>query len=761
MGDFSKDPDNRLSESLNKHYVAVRMQQGVPVLDADWNVLDDLRRAELESMSQWTIGDGVPTGSNGFAIAELPGGGQNTIVLQASSIVAYSSSIAINIAASTEAAALGFTEGNSAVHKSGDAPARITGLAAQPFALNDGGTFVVAVNAQPEITVTFNAADFADITAATAAEVAGVINAAVGNISASAGNGNDLVIHGGDGTLENAGRLIVDGRMAVIETATKYSEQPLYQNNRLAGQWGVSPLPPLTTPAAAAPYIAYLDIWHREVDGREDEALVDIYIGIETAIRLRREWVVRVATEVDYPGLLAARPVGHSYYPLARINRAAGNSAITTAMLIDLRQTDNSLRREVDYRSAGNAVLVSSEQFQALLIATRDTIREFIQFLGTGFVDPNDAYVAGEVIGIEALSAIANFLDQGLVLLMAKTMGTRDALEFFRQLQLLEERFVSIWTDVVLPLNKTGGQIYDAAFSSMLEEINLYLAGPAPGAFETLPDALDQGNLYEAVRAQERINTAFGGELSKPVGFLTLTYLGSTTPTILSNQSFDLRYEVSGSVTPEDDIDVDIFIDSDWPATLRNSDGSTPYALRMGPGEDDGEFIVTVQAPNETTASTTFSLLVYARTNKGGLRHVSTTKTLTIDSATPPSEEGFAMTILSTNLIQAAGVFEYPETVSGGLASMNFRLANNTLSSLVVDMTYEPDPAPSGWTIIAPSSATLTGVTLAPESTTDFGFNFLRPASNGSTLDFVLRATEQGTTNVVGEVMVQILTVSD
>ena len=760
MGDFSRDPVNRLSESLNKHYVAVRQQQGVPLLDADWNVLDDLRRAELESMATWTIGDGVPTGSNGFAIAALPGGGQNTIALQVVTVVDGNSSIAIDATISTAASALGFTVGNTDAQKMGTTPARLTGLATQPFALSDGSILVLSVNGQAPVTVTFNTADFASIAAATAAEVIAVMTAATGSVVASAGDGNDFIVFGGDGTLTNAGRLLLDGQMVLIESDIKYTEQALYENTELAASWDVAVLPAIITSAVSTPYIAYLDVWNREVDSQEDEALLDVSIGIETAIRLRREWVVRVAREADYAGLNAARPVGHAYYPLTRINRAAGNSQINDSMLFDLRRTDNSLRRAISYRNTANTVLVNTTQFQAILVATRSTVRDFMQFLATDFVDPNDAYVAGEVIGIESLSAIANFIDQGLVLLLGNNMGTQDALDFFRELQFLEERFVETWTDVVLPLNKPGGQVYATAFTGMLDEINLYLVGPAPGVYITLPEALDQGDLYQAVIAQERINAAFGDELDKPVGFLTLTYIGSTTPTILTNQSFDLRYEISGSVTPDDDIDVDVFIDPAWPATLQNIDSSTPYALRMGPGVDDGELIVSVQAPNVAAAATSFSMLVYARTNKGGLRHVSTTKTLTIGDPPPASEEGFVITILSTNMMQAAGVFQFPSDIPGGLASMNFRLANNTLSSIVVDLTYESQPSPAGWTIIAPSAGSLTGLSIPPSSTTPTqGFNFMRPAGNGDTLNFTLTATEEGTSNVVGEVLVQVVTV--
>jgi len=760
MGDYSRDPVTRLSDSLDKHYVAVRLQQGVPLLDADWNMLDDLRRDELETVSTWSIGDGVPSGSDGFAILALPNGGQNTLVLQAVTTTNNISLLSVDITSSSSAVALGFTESNAENQKAGSAPARLVSLNAAPFGLVDGDTLVLSVDEQAPISITFNSADFADIALAAAGEIISVINAVTASVIASVGDGNDFIIRGGDGTLNNAGRILLDGQMVLIESDIKYSEQDLYENTSLAAQWEVSTLSALTTPAVAEPYIAYLDVWNREVDSIEDNGLVDVSIGIETAIRLRREWVVRVAAESEYATVFAARPSGHYYYPLVQISRSAGVSAINQSMLSDLRQTDNSLRRQVAYRSTANIILVDNQQFQELLIATRENIRGFMQYLVADFVDPNDSYVAGEVIGVESLSAITHLIDQGLILIQAKNMGTQDALAFLRELQFLEQRFVQVWTDLVLPLNKPGGQVYGNAFSIMVNEINSYLAGPAPGVFITLPDALDQGDLHNAVVAQERINSAFGEELDKPVGFLTLTYLGSTTPTILTNQSVDLRYEVSGSVTPEDEIDVDIFVDPSWSATLRNSDNSIPFSLQMGPGVDDNGFIVSVQAPNVAAATTAFSLLVYARGNKGGLRHVSTAKTLTIGDPPPPSEEGFVITIQNTNLQQVAGVFQFPTDIPGGLASMNLSLTNNTLSSIVIDISFEPAVAPPGWTIIPPSPASLEGITVAAESSAStIGFGFLRPGANGSSLDFVLRATEQGTSNVVGEVLVRIVAV--
>lgn len=62
-----------------RHYVGVRQQQAVPVLDADWNELEDIRRLDLEIVLANTIGNGVPAGSDGFHI--LPANAPNSILI--------------------------------------------------------------------------------------------------------------------------------------------------------------------------------------------------------------------------------------------------------------------------------------------------------------------------------------------------------------------------------------------------------------------------------------------------------------------------------------------------------------------------------------------------------------------------------------------------------------------------------------------------------------------------------------------------------
>ncbi|ESA38308.1 hypothetical protein N836_33300 [Leptolyngbya sp. Heron Island J] len=57
MAIISEDTFNDLSR-----YVSLRLQQGVPLVDADWNEMEDIRRFELRAFLKWFVGDGIPDG---------------------------------------------------------------------------------------------------------------------------------------------------------------------------------------------------------------------------------------------------------------------------------------------------------------------------------------------------------------------------------------------------------------------------------------------------------------------------------------------------------------------------------------------------------------------------------------------------------------------------------------------------------------------------------------------------------------------------
>jgi hypothetical protein len=70
-GNFSQAPFDVLAKALSKGYVSVHVEQGVPVLDRDLNLLGDLISATLQQIVHRHIGDGI-AGTADFAITSNP-----------------------------------------------------------------------------------------------------------------------------------------------------------------------------------------------------------------------------------------------------------------------------------------------------------------------------------------------------------------------------------------------------------------------------------------------------------------------------------------------------------------------------------------------------------------------------------------------------------------------------------------------------------------------------------------------------------------
>ena len=326
MGNFSRDTFDKL-----KHYVGVRLQQGVPLVDADWNEQEDIRRYELQAFLKWFVGNGVPEGNDGFRIISIV----NKIILTSKKNDDGVSSVEVNRKNSTAAEILGFGPSNYLASRAAPPAAQLTGEVAGDFKFEkEGLTLVVSADGMEEKTVTFKKGNFR------AAEVVAAINSAMSNLTASAGTGNDFDIKGGDGTAEGAGRCLVEGWDVINESDLRYTKQPLYKNDALAEKWDVKQVKTLTPPSAKRTDTVYLDVWEREVDtAEEDKDLVNPEIGVETCVRLKCEWVVRVA-EGAKVNKLPTPSDGHVYYPLATLTRQREQQAIESTDITDLRRTD-------------------------------------------------------------------------------------------------------------------------------------------------------------------------------------------------------------------------------------------------------------------------------------------------------------------------------------------------------------------------------------------------------------------------------------
>lgn len=75
MSDFSKSPQEVLRDSQDKGYTGIHIEQGVPILDRDLNLMHDLLAYGMRSVFSRYIGNGVPEDQrDAFAIRALEDG---------------------------------------------------------------------------------------------------------------------------------------------------------------------------------------------------------------------------------------------------------------------------------------------------------------------------------------------------------------------------------------------------------------------------------------------------------------------------------------------------------------------------------------------------------------------------------------------------------------------------------------------------------------------------------------------------------------
>src|SRR5262245_50901398 len=72
MGNFSKDPFDELRRNREQGYVGLHVEQGVPLLDRDLNLLADLVSSTVREILARHVGSGVAERDDAFAIEEVP-----------------------------------------------------------------------------------------------------------------------------------------------------------------------------------------------------------------------------------------------------------------------------------------------------------------------------------------------------------------------------------------------------------------------------------------------------------------------------------------------------------------------------------------------------------------------------------------------------------------------------------------------------------------------------------------------------------------
>lgn len=736
MGDFSRDPESRLSDSTAKHYVGVRLQQGVPLLDTDWNELQDLRRHELASLFQRFIGDGAPSDNDGFQIEALAGGGVGTIVFQATAVEAGHSSIEIDFDNSTAASILGFLPGRSFVQRA-SAPARLTGNAVEPFVLAEGMTLTVVANGGAGEMATFAAADFADITQATATEVVDVLNAAFSRANATVGAGNDFFIGGGGGTFESAGRLLVAGVEVVNEADLAYTSQPLYENSDLATAWDVATVPALATPSGDARIdLVYIDVWEREVGSGEDDAMVLQAIGIETSVRLRREWAVRVAPgQTDLSGIT---PVpNHRYLPLARIHRDPDVDGIPIEAIEDLRvrnlnmakylKTPIYLERGTDLLDAVRYANIMNTLRTILLIRLQRRIFDF------SYADDYNQ----SLIQI-ALQDIV--YQSGFAATQAQTgnFNNDDGFQFMNTFYDIQTAFV----DVVEEFGNEGNSA-----QGFVDAYRARLEGAAGQGIAGLKPALDNGDFLAAAAGQEAINAW----LSQPVNILpegsVLVSIRSIEPTtnLAFNLPFNITYEIESQVdSPQTQEAYNITASTVSPTTWQLSlDRNQVEMAAMG----GRETVVLTVTPRSGSVSARFRLTATSVRNPTGVTFTHESDSFQIGQ--PPPAEDFL--VWAAPPLDGNGRIPISQSDFSD-RQFNFQLSlinsseTDTRTFSVLHFVVPPSGDVSGDWHPLEAEATPTEVTLAAGETRTDTYSLFGPVSPavGSEGTLVARATLTG-----------------
>jgi uncharacterized protein DUF6519 len=608
MGNFSRPPQDRLQDSVAKHYVGVRLQQGVPLLDADWNELEDLRRYELETLGTWFIGDGVPVGSDGFHV--FP------------------------------------------------------------------------------------------------------VNAA-----------NDFGIR--------QGTCIVRGKVTVNDAEVRYTTQPHFGDPNLN-----PPVTALSTPGGAAELIVYLDVTELEVNSGQDPEMMEARIGMETTVRVKRDWVVRVAVVPNDLALLDNPPAGHLFYRLARLRRFGGNDKITGPMIEDLRDTQLSIRRRIEVRNNLGTLVVDNDRFRALLETTRNNVLAFVRYITTEFNPIYTPMTAAEVLGIQAATHITRPAEAGLALLGSHVIANQGALGVISQLYESENAFLGVWRDVVLTLGGTPKK-YNT-YANFLDRLDHRLHDTLLGADPGLLPALQAEDLAAATTMQEEIARLFGeASASLPRGSIVVFLSKSPAGNLTQGQTVTFEFTVQSFTTLADTYTVKILPATGWTRRVVDSHGDPVPANRVsiGPGGTTATIFVEVQV---ATGSSDLQLEVSSDHNPLEVTDTTDVYSLTEGAPAPGAESQIRLQITGVSgtgaFDEVANTLTLPAT---GATNISARAWNDSDGQVSLALTQNIQNAVGTWSASFPGG---TPIQIPAHDFTSFTVR-VTPGTNAASAKLVVTGT--------------------
>src|SRR5439155_20417479 len=258
---------------------------------------------------------------------------------------------------------------------------------------------------------------------------------------------------------------------------------------------------------------------------------------------------------------------------LARLARQAGNANITAAMITDLRDTQLTLLRKIEFRDNAGNLVVDNVRFQQVLQNTRTNIQLLLRYLTTGVNGIFVLLTGAEVLGVQAAAHVAHTAEAGLAQLNAFAMGNNGALRFLQQLYDAEQNFMLVWRDVLLQLG-TSVKKY-ASYQNFVTRLSERLNNPNVGALTGLLPAINAGNLAAAVDMQEEIVRLIGTAARTIArGSIQVAYVNAPPGVLTIGQTVRFEFRVRSFTTQADTFTVSILPAAGWQRVLVDNTGN-------------------------------------------------------------------------------------------------------------------------------------------------------------------------------------------
>lgn len=623
MGNFSRNPKERLNDTIAKKYVGVRLQQGVPILDADWNLMEDLLRHQLETIGTHFIGSGVPTGSDGFRIMEDEGDDNFSI---------------------------------------------------------------------------------------------------------------------------KQGVILVNGRVVANDNNTTFRAQEGF-NDALSETF--------KTPTQDTDYIVYLDTWEEEAGELDDNELVDDRIEIETCVRLKRTWLVRVAITPADLNILKNPPEGHAFYQLARISRKANNKEVTGDMIEDIRDTQLSVIRRIDVRDHDDKVTVHTRRFAQMLENTRDNVMAFVQHITTRFNQPTTQLMSAEIMGLQVAGHIAQTAETGIGLISCESLANRGALNFLSQLYHAEKNFVTTWQAHVIPLMDGTEKKY-ASYVTFIQRMEKLLHDPMAGQqYHGLLPSLQRGDIESAVNIQEQIAGLIGthgGDI--PHGTINVIYTKPPVGNLTDGDTTKFEFRVESFTTSGDFYTVDILPEDGWQRLVVDAGGNEIPGSRVSLGADGSETTFYVDVTVEPGEC---DMYVRVASESNPDIHATTGVLKLIEGEPPPpGEEKVQLQVI--NVVNGAYTDGVVKIVTGKTCVVKLLLYNNTGIETGFNLSLLKIDPIGDWTCQIPGSSTLPPV--GNNDTAEKSI-MVKPGSNADSLQLEVSAeSTEAQTEFSGRIVIPVKAVT-